>query len=79
MRWRQVCYRAGVVRSNALRRWAEALLIIAKQLNCKTKTKRKLRVADELGAILRESVAKTQDNPQNTLNFRQDISSGSEA
>ena len=30
-------------------------------------------------AIPRESVVNMQDNPQNTLNFRRDISSGSEA
>ena len=79
MRWRQVCIRAGVVRSNAWRRWAAALLTIAKKLNSQTKTKRKLRVPDEPRAIPRESVVNTQDNPQNTLNFRRDISSGSKA
>ena len=79
MRWRQVCIRAGVVRSNAWRRWAAALLTIAKQLNSQTELKRKLKVPDEPRAIPRESVVNTQDNPQNTLNFRQDISSGSEA
>jgi hypothetical protein len=83
MRWRQVCYRAGVVRSTAWRRWAAALLTIAKKLNSQTKTKRKLRVPEPLlptpGAIPRESVVNTQDNPQNTLNFRRDISSRSEA
>ena len=36
MRWRQVCIRAGVVRSNAWRRWAAALLTIAKKLNSQT-------------------------------------------
>ncbi|MGV8988185.1 MAG: DUF6362 family protein [Cypionkella sp.] len=79
MRWRQVCIRAGVVRSNAWRRWAAALLTIAKKLNSQTKTKRKLKAPDQPRAIPRESVVNTQDNPQNTLNFRRDISSGSEA
>jgi hypothetical protein len=83
MRWRQVCIRAGVVRSTAWRRWAAALLTIAKKLNSSAKTKRKLKVTEPPiatpGAIPRESVVNTQDNPQNTLNFRRDISSGSEA
>ena len=83
MRWRQVCYRAGVVRSNAWRRWAAALLTIAKKLNSAAKTKRKLKVPEPPvptpGAIPRESVVNTQDNPQNTLNFRRDISPGFEA
>jgi len=38
VRWRQVCYRAGVVRSTAWRRWAAALLTIAKHLNAKEKS-----------------------------------------
>ena len=83
MRWRQVCYRAGVVRSTARRRWAAALLTLAKKLNFQTKTKRKLKVPEPPvptpGAIPRESVVNAQDNPQNTLNFRRDISSGFEA
>ena len=32
-RWRQVCIRAGCVRSTAWRRWAAALLTVAKHLN----------------------------------------------
>ena len=83
MRWRQVCIRAGVVRSTAWRRWAAALLTLAKKLNSQTKTKRKLKVSEPPvptpGAIPRESVVNAQDNPQNTLNFRRDISSGFEA
>jgi len=83
MRWRQVCYRAGVVRSTAWQRWAAALLTIAKKLNSQTKTKRKLKIpgppASTPGAIPRESVVNTQHNPQNTLNFRRDISPGFEA
>ena len=78
-RWRQVCIRAGCVRSTAWRRWAAALLTISKKLNSQTKSKRKLKVPDETGAIPRESVVNTQDNPQNALNFGRDISSGSEA
>ena len=79
MRWRQVCIRAGVVRSNAWRSWVAALLTISKKLNSQTKSKRKLRVPDETGAIPRESVVNTQDNPQNALNFGRDTSSGSGA
>jgi hypothetical protein len=83
MRWRQVCIRAGVVRSTAWRRWAAALLTIAKKLNSAAKTKRKLKAPDTLvstsGAIPRESVVNPQNNPQNTLNFRRDISPGFEA
>ncbi len=78
-RWRQVCIRAGCVRSTAWRRWAAALLTISKKLNSQTKSKRKLKVPEETGAIPRESVVNTQDNPQNALNFGRDISSGSGA
>ncbi len=82
MRWRQVCIRAGLVRSNAWRHWAAALLTIAKKLNSQTKSKRKLKAPDcpaaIPGAIPRESVVNTQDNPQNALNFGRDISSGFE-
>ena len=78
-RWRQVCIRAGCVRSTAWRRWAAALLTISKKLNSQTKSKRKLKVPDETGAIPRESVVNTQDNPQNALNFGRDTSSGSGA
>ena len=79
MRWRQVCIRAGVVRSNAWRRWVAALLTIAKKLNCQAKSVRKPRAPDETGAKPRESVVNTSNNPQNLLNFGRDISSGSEA
>lgn len=79
MRWRQVCIRAGVVRSNAWRRWVAALLTIAKKLNSQTKSGRKLRAPDETRANPRESVVNTSNNPQNLLNFGRDISSGSEA
>ena len=82
-RWRQVCIRAGCVRSTAWRRWAAALLTIAKKLNSQTKSKRKLRVPESPsaipGAIPLEPVAKPQDDPQNALNFGRDTSSGSGA
>ena len=42
VRWRQVCIRAGVVRSPAWRRWAAALLTIAKKLNALEKSGRKV-------------------------------------
>jgi len=38
IRWRQVCYRAGCVRTTAWRRWAAALLTMAKHLNAKEKS-----------------------------------------
>lgn len=41
VRWRQVCIRAGVVRSTAWRRWAASLLTIAKHLNALDKSRRK--------------------------------------
>ena len=41
VRWRQVCIRAGVVRSTAWRRWAASLLTIAKHLNAMEKSGRK--------------------------------------
>ena len=41
VRWRQVCIRAGVVRSTAWRRWAASLLTIAKHLNALDKSGRK--------------------------------------
>ena len=75
MRWRQVCIRAGVVRSNAWRRWAAALLTIAKKPNSRRKTRRKLRVPDKPRAIPHKIAV----NTQNTLNFRQDISPRSAA
>ena len=79
MRWRQVCIRAGVVRSNAWRRWVAALLTIAKNLNSQAKSVRKPMASDETGAKPRENVVNTSNNPQNLLNFGRDISSGSEA
>jgi hypothetical protein len=41
VRWRQVCYRAGVVRTTAWRRWAASLLTIAKHLKALEKPGRK--------------------------------------
>ena len=41
VRWRQVCIRAGVVRSTAWRRWAASLLTIAKHLNALERSRRK--------------------------------------
>ena len=78
-RWRQVCIRAGCVRSTAWRRWAAALLTISKKLNSPAKSVRKPRTPDETGAKPRENVVNTQDNPQNALNFGRDTSSGSGA
>ncbi|OIQ67524.1 hypothetical protein GALL_508970 [mine drainage metagenome] len=82
-RWRQVCIRAGVVRSTAWRRWAAALLTIAKKLNMQAKSTRKLKApnppAATPGTIPRESAAKLEDEVQNALNFGRDTSSGSGA
>ena len=41
VRWRQVCIRMGCVRSTAWRRWAAALVTIAKRLNRNGKPARK--------------------------------------
>jgi hypothetical protein len=55
VRWRQVCYRAGVVRSTAWRRWAAALLTIAKHLN-----------AQEKSAVRKEAAQKAQVKPDHS-------------
>jgi hypothetical protein len=55
VRWRQVCYRAGVVRSTAWRRWAAALLTISKHLN-----------ALEKSGARREAARKLQSKPDHT-------------
>ena len=64
VRWRQVCIRAGVVRSTAWRRWAASLLTIAKHLNALEKSGRKAsapkRVADK-------NVVKPDENGSGTL------------
>jgi hypothetical protein len=49
VRWRQVCIRMGCVRSTAWRRWAAALVTIAKQLNKNGKPSRR-SVAPKRGA-----------------------------
>ena len=63
-RWRQVCIRAGCVRSTAWRRWAAALLTISKKLNSQTKSKRKLKVPKSVAA---ENVAKPDESRSGTL------------
>lgn len=52
-RWRQVCIHAGCVRQTAWRRWAAALLTVAKHMtaNEKSKTKR-AAVASTSGTLL---------------------------
>jgi hypothetical protein len=55
VRWRQVCYRAGVVRSTAWRRWAAALLTIAKHLN-----------ALEKSGVRKEAARKAQVKPDHS-------------
>ena len=40
-RWRQVCWRVGIARSTAHRRWAAALLTVAKNLEARGRKKRK--------------------------------------
>jgi hypothetical protein len=64
VRWRQVCIRAGVVRSTAWRRWAASLLTIAKHLNAMDESARKAsapkRVADR-------SVVKPDESGSGTL------------
>ncbi|MBL9054994.1 MAG: hypothetical protein JNJ84_01825 [Rhodobacteraceae bacterium] len=69
-RWRQVCIRAGVVRSTAWRRWVAALLTISKKLEKLDKTKGKGKGAKPLTATTRnqphESGAATEDEPTRT-------------
>jgi hypothetical protein len=64
VRWRQVCIRAGVVRSTAWRRWAAALLTIAKRLNAQDKSARK-RTPAKLPAAT--PVAKPDESGPGTL------------
>jgi hypothetical protein len=82
-RWRQVCYRAGVVRSTAWRRWVAALITISKKLDHLDKSKGKAKPAKPLaaagGAKPRETVAKASDNRPDTLNFGRDTFLGFEA
>lgn len=52
-RWRQVCIHAGVVRQTAWRRWAAALLTIAKHLNANAKAGAKRpKAAPSAGTLL---------------------------
>ncbi|MDO5622728.1 MAG: DUF6362 family protein [Paracoccus sp. (in: a-proteobacteria)] len=44
-RWKQVCYRVGVVRQTAWRRWAAALVTVAKHLNRQRKHGSNQRIA----------------------------------
>mgnify|MGYP000290591804 CR=1 FL=1 len=76
VRWRQICIRAGCVRSTAWRRWAAALLTISRKLNSQAKSAAKVRSAkpptETTGDRPREGRANTQDNPQDALNFGRD-------
>lgn len=40
-RWKQVCYRVGVARSTAHRRWAAALLTVAKNLEARANKRKR--------------------------------------
>ena len=64
MRWRQVCIRAGVVRSTAWGRWAASLLTIAKHLNAIEKTGRK---AGALKRAADRGVVKPDESGSGTL------------
>jgi len=64
VRWRQVCYRAGVVRTTAWRRWAASLLTIAKHLKAMEKPGRKA-VATKSAAA--KPVAKPDEGGPGTL------------
>lgn len=80
MRWKQICIRAGVVRSTAWRRWVAALVTISKKLEKQAKSGAKKRAAKEPvatpGAHPRPDAAKVQDNGQDALNFGRDIRTG---
>ncbi len=82
-RWRQVCIRAGVVRSTAWRRWVAALLTISKKLEKLDKSKGKGKGAKPLTAITRttprEPEAKAQANPPDPSNFGRDTFPGFDA
>ena len=64
VRWRQVCYRAGVVRSTAWRRWAASLLTIAKHLNALEKSGRKVSPPKRAAA---KAVVQPDDGGPGTL------------
>jgi hypothetical protein len=80
VRWKQICVRAGCVRSTAWRRWVAALVTISKKLERQAKTGRKPHAAKGPaatgGASPRGSRAGPQDNTQDTLNFGRDTSPG---
>lgn len=82
-RWRQVCIRAGVVRSTAWRRWVAALLTISKKLEKLDKTKGKGKGVKPLTAITRtpprEPEAKALSNPPDPSNFGRDTFPGFDA
>ncbi len=84
-RWRQVCIRAGVVRSTAWRRWVAALLTISKKLEKldKSKGKGKGKGAKPLTATtrnqLRERGAETEDKRPDPSNFGRDTFPGFDA
>ncbi len=82
-RWRQVCIRAGVVRSTAWRRWVAALLTISKKLEKLDKSKGKAKAAKPLTATARnpprEGDADTSDNRPDPSNFGRDTFPGFDA
>jgi hypothetical protein len=82
-RWRQVCIRAGVVRSTAWRRWVAALLTISKKLEKRDKSQGKGKGAQPLTATARttprEPEAKGQANPPDPSIFGRDTFPGFDA
>ena len=76
MRWRQVCIRAGCVRSTAWRRWVAALVTISKKLEKQAKSEAKKKPPATPGSRPRADAAKVQDNGQDALNFGRDIRTG---
>lgn len=64
VRWRQVCIRAGVVRSTAWRRWAASLLTIAKHLNAMDKAGSKAKASKKAAD---RNVVKPDESGSGTL------------
>jgi hypothetical protein len=64
VRWRQVCIRAGVVRSTAWRRWAASLLTIANHLNVNEKSGRKAKAPKKASD---KNVVKPDESGSGTL------------
>ena len=64
VRWRQVCIRAGVVRSTAWRRWIASLLTIANHLNALEKSGRKASAPKK---VTDENVVKPDESRSRTL------------